>query len=46
MHIIMRALKEQRDRILTDQIIEHVQLKVAPTKKNSEMEKIFKLKLY
>lgn len=41
----MRALKEQRDRSLTDQIIEHMQVKEAPTKENNEMEKIFKLKL-
>ena len=40
----MRALKEQRDTSLTNQIIEHRQVKVAVAEKKEEMEKTLKLK--
>ena len=44
MQTTMRALKEQRDTSLTNQIIEHRQVKVAVAEKKEEMEKTLKLK--
>ena len=40
----MKALKERKDTSLTNHIKKHVQVRVAVTEKNKDMEKNIKLK--